>query len=269
MIRNNNTFLPGGNRQTLNPYRVGLRLILNRLMWDLSPRSFFNRRKLNSIKNKYKGEKAVILCNGPSLNDIDLSSLQGVFTFGLNKINLIFEDTEFRPSCIVSVNPLVLEQNFDFFSSTNIPLFLDRYSNDLGLPEKNNISLLDSCDFPYFSRDCSVSIFQGYTVTYVALQLAYHMGFKEVCLVGCDHNFYKDGIPNKTYNNSTDDISHFSKNYFANGQEWQYPDLLQSEIYYQKAKYVFDNDSRKIVNASTKTNLKTFERVKLDAFLSN
>jgi hypothetical protein len=75
--------------------------------------SSFNLKK---IKNKYSGEKAIILCNGPSLNltDFSLIDRKNVFTVGLNKINLLFEKTKFRPSCIVSINPYVIQQNKDF-----------------------------------------------------------------------------------------------------------------------------------------------------------
>ncbi|WP_277882134.1 hypothetical protein [Oculatella sp. FACHB-28] len=44
-----------------------------------------------------------------------MSLLKGTYTFGLNKINLLFEYSEFRPSCIVSVNSFVVEQNAEFY----------------------------------------------------------------------------------------------------------------------------------------------------------
>ena len=87
----------GGKRDSLNPYRVGLKLIFDRLLWDLSYKSFYNRKKLKKLSNFYKGEKAVIVCNGPSLKETDFSLLNDVYTFGLNKINLLPKQFNFKP----------------------------------------------------------------------------------------------------------------------------------------------------------------------------
>src|SRR3546814_9082775 len=68
------------------------------------------------------------MCNGPSLleTDFDLLHRSGVFTLGLNKVNLLFDRTSLRPSAIVAVNPYVIEQNAAFYNDTEIPLYLDR-----------------------------------------------------------------------------------------------------------------------------------------------
>ncbi|MDR9404718.1 MAG: hypothetical protein RI580_14915, partial [Halothece sp. Uz-M2-17] len=112
-------------KTTINPYRYAAYLIWNRLKWDINLASWFSRARLKQWNNKYLGQKAVIICNGPSLVQSNLSLLENTFTFGLNKINLLFDKSDFRPSCIVSVNPLVLEQNAEFYKETDIPLFLD------------------------------------------------------------------------------------------------------------------------------------------------
>lgn len=258
---------PGGRLDRLNPYRIGLRLILDRLRWDLSPRSWGQRKKIAALSNCHRDQKAVILCNGPSLKDVDFSLLGNVFTFGLNKINLFFQQTDFRPSAIVAVNPLVIRQNAGFFSSTDIPLFLDCVAVQYGVASGKNIHLLHSCDFPYFSRNCSLSVFQGFTVTYVALQLAYHMGFREVALVGCDHNYQATGNPNAVCYNNGADPGHFCDDYFSPGQPWQFPDLKASEHYYELARQCYEDDGRVVVNASATTCLDLFPLVRLEEFI--
>jgi hypothetical protein len=267
MTLSNDKIRPGGRLDELNPYRIGMRLILDRLSWDLSPIAWTQRKKFKALHNGHVGEKAVILCNGPSLLDVDFSSLEGVFTFGLNKINLLFDKTSFRPSLIAAVNPLVIEQNAAFFAETQIPLFLDSVALKLGIPPRKNVSFLHTSDFPYFSRDCSFSVFQGFTVTYVALQLAFHMGFSKVALVGCDHDFQIPGNPNQITYNSAQDASHFCGNYFAPNQPWQYPDLKSSELYYDLARRCYEVDGRMIVNSSTHTKLNDFPLMRLEDFL--
>ncbi len=267
MIRLDGALRPGGRLDRFNIYRIGARLILDRLVWDISFQARKQRKKLMALRNAHIGEKSIILCNGPSLVDVDFSSIGDIFTFGLNKINLLFDEIKFRPSAIVAVNPFIIEQNAKFFSETDLPLFLDQEANHFVIPPRDNIILLHSCNIPYFARDCSLSIFQGYTVTYVALQIAYHMGFSKVALVGCDHDYYSVGTPNVIGYNETKDIGHFCDDYFSPKQPWQYPDLKASEYYYDLARRSYEFDGRMIVNASTKTKLDVFPMMHLDDFI--
>ncbi len=269
MIQSRQHYRSGGNRDRLNPYRVASSLVLKRLMWDLLPVSWVQRRRLSLLRDNYQGEKAVVLCNGPSLRDVDFSLIGNVFTFGLNKINLIFDESEFRPSCIVAVNPYVIEQNSAYFSSSEIPLFLDRCALRYGVRKRRDLYLLDSCDFPFFARNCAMSIYQGFTVTYVALQLAYHMGFTRVALVGCDHDYPSEGVPNSVVRNNDKDSAHFSENYFSDNEAWQLPDLAASELFYDIARRCYEENGRSIVNASARSKLTIFQRKSLDVFLSD
>lgn len=254
------------NRQTLNPYVAAAGLVYRRLVWDLDYRSWASRRRLAHIKNSYVGKKAVILCNGPSLNDVPLETLGGVFTFGLNKINLIFDRTEFRPSCVVAVNPYVIQQNSEFFNKTQLPVFLD----SIGKREvrfRDNITFLHSTSSKRIALDCSVSVEQGYTVTVVAMQLALHMGFSEVTIVGCDHNFATKGAPNKAIHGEEKDVNHFDDRYFS-GLTWQLPDLAASEFYYTRVREAYESQGVKIYNSTVGGRLELFERKELLEFLS-
>jgi hypothetical protein len=238
------------------------------MKWDIKPEAWRSRKKLKELKNHHRSKKAVILCNGPSLNKTDFSLLEDVYTFGLNKINLLFDRTSYRPSYIVSVNKLVIEQNADFFNSTEIPLFLDSKGAQF-VDKKESITFLHSTGYRGFANDCSISIDQGHTVTYVALQLAFHMGFSEVALIGCDHNFATKGPANKTVVSGESDPNHFDRNYFSGGQKWQLPDLFESEISYKMANDAYEADNRQIFNATEGSELKIFPEKSLDDFLNH
>ena len=162
-------------RADVNPYRYGLFEIWNRLKWDLNSESSRSRKLLRSWKDKYSGQKAVIACNGPSLLKSDLSLLDDVFVFGLNKIHLLFDKSEFRPSCIVAVNPYVIEQTQDFYNATDIPLFVSATGTNK-IVHRDNVAFLHMTKQTKFAKDCSMSINFGFTVTFVAMQLAFHMG---------------------------------------------------------------------------------------------
>lgn len=114
-------------RATINPYRSAAGLILFRMLWDMHPYSWVSRKRVRAWKDRFLGRKTVILCNGPSLNRVSFEDIaaSGVFTFGLNKINLLLLRSDFRPSVIVAVNPHVIEQNAEFYNKTELLLFLD------------------------------------------------------------------------------------------------------------------------------------------------
>lgn len=250
---------------TINPYRRAARLIVDQLQWDLTPVAWTSRRRLRSWRDRFSGQKAVIVCNGPSLNQTDLAPLRSVFTFGLNKINLLFERSDFRPSCIVSVNKLVIEQNQEFFNATPLPLFIES-AGVKWIKNRENVTFVRHGP-EGFARDCSMTLFQGYTVTFVAMQLAFHMGFREIGLIGCDHNFAVSGRANKTVVSGAADVSHFDPNYFANGTQWQLPDLIESERAYLLAKKMFGEFGGRIVNCTIGGQLELFPRMALDEFL--
>lgn len=254
-------------RPEINLYRVALGLIRDRLRWDLTGISRGNERRLRAWRNRYVDQKAVIMCNGPSLLQTDFSLLDGLFVFGLNKINLLMERQDVRPSCIVAVNKLVLTQNSEFYNTTGLPLFLDSAALALGIERRDNVAFLHSTNFRSFARNCEKSVYQGYTVTYVALQLAFHMGFKNVALIGCDHTFSAKGPANKAVQSSETDTDHFDPRYFAGGQQWQLPDLAESEISYMMARDVFEAFGRTIVNATCGGQLEVFPRQSLPEFV--
>lgn len=244
---------------TVNPYRNSLKNIFDRLKWDLDSESWKSRLNLRKIHNSHRGKNAVILCNGPSLLKTDLSLLKDTYTFGLNKINLLFDKNNFRPNAIVSVNKFVIEQNEKFFNETQIPLFLDSLSKQ-HIKSRSNVTFLHSANQVKFARDVSVSLWQGATVTNVALQLAYHMGFENVALVGCDHNFAVKGPANQIVISGDNDESHFDPNYFAGGVKWQLPDLVASEYGYTLARETFLASGRNIYNCTDGGKLEVFER---------
>lgn len=255
----------------INPYRIALNSLWMRIRWDLHPYAWTSRRRILSWKNRFPKGKAVILCNGPSLNRVNFENLKEhkIFTFGLNKINLIFTKTDFRPSVIVAVNPYVVEQNTNFFANTDIPLFLDsrvKKNVDFG----SNVHFLHIARGPaQFARDCSISIVEGATVTYIAMQLAFHMGFRMVALVGCDHSYETKGAANAVVESGHQDPDHFDPQYFSGGLKWQLPDLIGSELNYKVAGETFERYGGKIVNCTDGGKLELFERQSLDSFLEN
>lgn len=259
---------PAWRRGANNPYKVARSLIRKRLKWDFTVESWRSRARLRALRNVHYGRKAVIVCNGPSLLKSDLGSLAGTFTFGLNKINLLFDRSPYRPDAVVAVNPHVLEQNAAFFNETTIPLFLDAGGRPL-VRSRPNVVFIHPTNHVSFARDCSMSVFWGYTVTSTALQLAFHHGFRDIALIGCDHNFATKGRANQTVASGRVDESHFDPRYFSGGQLWQLPDLQSSEFFYALARDAFAEVGGRVVNATEGGLLEVFERMPLADWLAS
>jgi hypothetical protein len=109
-------------------------------------------------------------------------------------------------------------------------------------------------------------VYEGYTVTFVCMQLAYYFGFTIVLLVGMDHKYIFDGKPNEKKFMIEDDPNHFDPGYFRN-QYWNNPDLNQSEASYKLAKTMFEKNGRKIINLTPETELDIFEKDDMEKWL--
>jgi len=240
---------------------------LNNIGWFRRPSFiawFFKyRNRLKTFKDKHKGEKCFIIGNGPSLNETDLSRLEGIPTFGLNKIYLILDKQRLDLTYHVAVNSLVIEQSWREFGRLNCPSFLSYLQARKFVVDKKNFNYL-YYGVPFtFREDITWPLHEGHTVTYVAMQVAYYMGFREVYLVGVDHNFKCQGDPNERQHLDGKDLNHFDPNYFK-GQDWHLPDLDASETAYHLAKYFYKKDGRRIFDATIDGKLDIFPKISFD-----
>jgi hypothetical protein len=231
-----------------------------------NPRWAGSRRTLLEFHDCHKGQRCFIIGNGPSLRQTDLSLLKGEVTFGLNRIYLLFPELGFKTTYLVSVNDLVLEQSYDEMRSLEIPKFVTWRARRRVKRDPQAIFLdTDFTGSENFCGDASGRMFEGFTVTYVALQLAYFMGFQEVVLVGVDHNFVTQGPANQAIISQGDDPNHFSPNYFGKGFKWQFPDLEGSERAYRLAKAAYETAGRWVWDATVGGKLTVFPKTGYDS----
>lgn len=226
-------------------------------------------RRLTALKNVHQGQRAFIIGNGPSLKQTDLQKLKGEVTFGMNRIYLMFAELGFSTTYLSVVNDLVIEQTASDLAALPIPKFLTwrscRFFSSDQFPNSQAANLptflYTTYDSPRFSRDVRGRVWEGATVTYVTLQLAFHMGFSEVYLIGVDHNYETKGTPNTTITSTGDDPNHFSGQYFGKGFRWQLPDLETSEMAYKMARQAYEKAGRRVLDATVGGKLTIFEKV--------
>ncbi|MFU8772934.1 MAG: 6-hydroxymethylpterin diphosphokinase MptE-like protein [Anaerolineales bacterium] len=221
-------------------------------------------RRLEYYKDIHKGERCFIIGNGPSLKKTDLTLLRDEFTFGMNRIYLLFPELGFTTSYYLSVNNLVIEQCADEIRTLTIPKFISWRARSFFPPTEDTMYLFTTYTGPKFARDVRGRLWEGATVTYTALQLAFHMGFSEVILIGVDHNFTTKGQPNTTVVSDGDDPNHFHSAYFGKGFRWQLPDLETSERAYHLAKEVYNLSGRQVFDATVGGKLTVFPKVNFE-----
>jgi hypothetical protein len=221
-----------------------------------------NLRRVAAYRNLHQGKRCFVIGNGPSLRQMDLSHLKDEFTFGLNRIYLLFPEVGFTTTYLVSVNDLVLEQCAGEMKTLGLPKFVTWRARPWLRSDPQTLFLDTDFTGPEnFSGEATGRIFEGFTVTYVALQLAFFMGFSEVILIGVDHNFTTKGPANQAVVSQGADPNHFAPNYFGAGFKWQLPDLDGSERAYQMARQAYAQAGRRVVDATVGGKLTVFPKV--------
>ena len=239
-----------------------------------------DKKRISQLKNIYNEEKIVIVGNGPSLNKIDFDLLKSVKTISFNSI---FLKKDFQPFIYMVEDGAVALENKDSINKYKSEYrFFPKCYKSFIEPDENtyffnmNRGMYEETstnyDLPRFSGDFSKRGYCGQSVTIMALQLAFYMGFKDVALIGMDFNYIipKDTvIEGHNYLSKGADPNHFDKNYFGAGKTWHDPKLYNVSKSYKLAKIVYESYGKKIINCSVGGKLDIFERNSLRKFIEN
>lgn len=224
---------------------------------------------LKEYHNIHKGMRCFICATGPSLNKTPIEYLQeehilGTNTFfkhsSISKSKYLFISDpniwskykeETRKVCcggITKIFKAFVKQSKD--KTTNEKeIFVPGRPGPGSLHEWNRRFQL----MPELENwgDLRYGVYRGNTVVAFALQAAYHMVYTEVYLLGCDCHYSNDG--NHHFDGTKVD--------FYCRKNWS-PIFKMYEI----CKKVFENDGRKIYNATFGGKLEVFERIDFKNF---
>ncbi len=226
---------------------------------------------LSRLKGICTGKRCFIIGNGPSLSANDLTTLHehGEITFAFNRIYHIFDQTSWRPTYYISQDQKMLkgcvrEVNQIKASIKFFPIEAKWYYGiipcDATYFHCDNRHADDGK--PLFSQDVALRIYNSNTVVYTALQLAAHMGFKEIYLIGVDHHFHtsRDRDGNIVVDPTARD--YFTDSYNAQDKQDLYiPELDKSTLTYIAAREHVAKLGIKIYNATRGGKLEVFDRV--------
>ena len=236
--------------------------------------SIRNKWHYQSIRDKYRGSRAFVIGNGPSLQIDDLDKLSGEVSLASNKIYLAFEKTLWRPTYFTIADPLVWQKTKNeirhHFNEVHIEdTDLLPRNGDLGITVRSWKGLGPTttpyAEPPVFSGDLSQGAYGGYTVTYLNLQLAVHLGCDPIYLIGCDHYYQgEEPLP------ANSKVSHQKQNHFIEGYRSPGEIVFNAPIpnmtaAYQHAKAYADEKGIRIENATRGGHLEIFDRTDFDS----
>jgi hypothetical protein len=220
---------------------------------------------LMNLKDRHRGKTMLVIGNGPSLNETPLSDFAHVPSVGMNKIDMIYPRTTWRPEVVVCLNNLVARQNQDSFAASDIPTFVAWKSRwYMRAKNRKKLNFFNTTLSNTFSTDVVQGFGSSATVTYVALQMAYWMGADTVIILGVDHSFKYVGPELSYQKREGPDTNHFDSNYFKAGTYWATPDLEQCEKDYRLARDAFQTDGRNVYDATVGGKLDIFEKISID-----
>ena len=156
---------------------------------------------LESLHNKFIGERCFILGSGPSINKQDLSLIKNEYTFCTNWFinHKDFEKLNVDFYCAYDANFTYPEINKDWLSRlenfSNMGIFFpESWAGKFSLDNANYVQYDNSIKVykdNVFNFDLAKPLYDGASVVVnMCIPIAMYMGFNKIILLGCDTNYY-------------------------------------------------------------------------------
>ncbi len=238
------------------------------------------RGRIAGLTNKHKGKRCFVIANGPGLTKLDLNKLKGEVTIGSNGVFELFDELGFKLKYYTMEDLNQIEDRIKQLPKVVGSTRLFPLRSSYCIPKRKDTIFFNlECDsypyhwrykdkYPLFSEDFASTVYLGSTVTYINLQLAFHLGCDPVYIIGLDHSYGKLSEllpPGKV--RITPEIfemiksCHFKEGYHKIGGEIGVPYVKEQEKAYRKADEMYRVSGRRLFNASYDTQCDIFDRV--------
>ena len=224
---------------------------------------------MRELKGRYVGKRCFITCTGPSLTISDLEKLESEYVFGMNSICMIHDKTKWKPDffgiqdlnvydkvkdCLLNTDNGMVFAPYDFRTLRNTP---DKWvyfhiSGSYHLYDRKYKNKF----WTFFSDDCYVTVYDGFSITYSLIQIAIYMGFDEIYLIGADCNYLGNSQHFIEHGNFTS-----AKDADTAGD--------RNIVSYLKAKEYADSHNIKIINTTRGGMLEVFPRKSIEDVLAH
>lgn len=226
---------------------------------------------MKRFEKKYIERRCFIVGNGPSLNKTPLDELEFEYTFGMNQINLIYDQVCWKPTFYVAVTKgywvsetwrknieiNVLGYGLCSFIARSFPI---RGNNVFPMDVRSRMWDDENGWIRFWSDHPDYRVCHYATTIYDTLQLAAWMGFSPIYLVGCDLGYAADG--------EGESIGHFTESYWGDrGRTQPFTPKLAAEINlltersHRIARHFLGQRGIKIYNATVGGELEVYPRI--------
>lgn len=241
--------------------------------------------KNSELYNIHSGGRIFILCCGPSINDMDLTVLKNEYTMGVSCFYLHKDISIIQPQyyCCAQygygkkITKEVVRKHMEIMERTigNAQYFFSAHerelieANQLFEGKKVNYYYYKYWNFPlelYEEVDLCSAIMPVFSVPVLGIQLAMYMGFKEIYLLGVDHDYIITNKYSYFYDRKdsvfgdTDPTADADSNITISFSE-SLDDMCNLWNNYRILKKIADKKGIKIYNATKGGILDVFERV--------
>ncbi|BAQ18241.1 hypothetical protein GL4_2807 [Methyloceanibacter caenitepidi] len=253
--------------------------------WGNLPTTSRENAALRQLKDKYRGQRIFLLGSGPSLNRLDLDKLRDEYTFGVNRIYLLYDRISWRPT-FYTVNDWEVAPD-------NAGEIQERVDSISFIPVRFR-GLFDSMQSAYyynsrhaerpgefFSYDLEDGAIMGGTVMTCAIQIAYYLGFDPIYLIGVDVDYkiqdtveqsgskrFSDGNLQFLRSTQDDDINHFDPRYFGAGKRWHNPNTENMVVGFHRCREAMEARGRQLLNATAGGKLDVIPRVDFESLFT-
>lgn len=271
----------------------GIRNRLNRLLLYRNNKAVLNLNK--NLENTKRGKRCFIMGTGPSIKDQDILKLKNEYTFVVNNFFKHEQFKEIRPKFFAYIDPAGFQDNINgnywseqLFGNANLINSVPMTSF-FHIKAKNLLETREafkSHDVHYlamdgffkenlnFNTDISNVIPYTKNVIISCIMIATYMGFEEIYLLGCEHDFLasptnyewsKHFYKNDDFNmNNPADIKKYNLTVTSYESVINHASKLFQNYRLLKAKLAKEKPNVKIYNATPNSFLDVFPYVKFE-----
>lgn len=213
---------------------------------------------LNDLHNIHRGERCFVVGMGPSLDKTRFDLIKDEHFIVSNNFYQGIDKFKIKPEYWCVADNAIFDIHYKQLLNLDTKLFLTEDATKIFLKHRNYYMngttkepivikpLGNTATWLKFSKDLRNGAYGG-MVIWSSLQVAYHLGFKEIYLLGCDCSAKKGSV----HFGGADSFNVFNKV----DDEWE--DTFNRYKIYKK---LFEKEGRKIYNATVGGNLEVFER---------
>jgi len=240
---------------------------------------------LGELRGTYSGKRIFAIGNGPSLKDVPLDLLSSEYSIAMNRIALLYPETQWRPTFFVCTTTNIERSDWRRDILHTIDLGVTTFAwqelrSHIG--ERPNVHYLHCSHGPevtqeapdrWWSDDIAERVCKFGTSMLVALQIAAYLGFAEIYLLGCDLGFVdtrrRRGVVGRLLRaiRPDSDPNHFAKGY---GTPGFHASTLNSNMVaaHRLARRASMTRQFRILNCTPGGTLEVYERLSLEDALS-